>query len=186
MPARSRRHLDPRGPLVADTRDLSRRPGSLRHLDRTVAAPGGLALQLVGVPAGAPLELHLRLEAVMEGVLVSGTAEAPLAGECGRCLGPVRGTVSVEVRELYGYPDRQNAPDADGDLLAMDGDLIDLEQAVRDALLLAMPLSPLCRQDCPGLCPDCGAPLGEPHPEHVRTDPRWAALRALSPENQES
>jgi uncharacterized protein len=180
---RPRSRLDPRGPLVADTRDLGRRPGSLRHWRRTVPAPPGLALELVRVPASAEVSLDLRLEAVSDGVYVSGTAAAPIAGECGRCLSAVTGTVTADLQELYSYADH-----GDGDTGTLEGDLIDLEPAVRDAIVLALPLTPLCRDDCPGLCPDCGAVLGgtEPHPRHPRTDARWAALSALLPDEEEN
>ncbi len=167
--------LDPRAPLVIDTRELGRRPGSLRRVMRSVPAPPGLGLELVGVPPGAPVELSLRLEAVMEGVLVSGTVRAPVAGECGRCLDPVSGRVDVPLQELYAYPDRRGDPP---DVWRLQGDLMDLEPALRDAVLLALPMTPRCRDDCPGLCPTCGdrlADAGRDH-RHGVADPRWAGL----------
>lgn len=171
--------LDPRAPFVVDTRELGRRPGTMRELHRTVEAPaGGFMLETVGVAAGAPVTLDLRLEAVMEGVLVSGTAYAPLAGECGRCLEPVGGEVEVDLQELYVYADE----DADEDAGRLVGDLIDIEPAVRDAIVLALPVTPLCDEDCPGLCPECGTRLADAEPDHGHEtiDPRWAALSALS------
>ena len=68
--------LDPRAPLVLDTRELGRRPGSQREVSRTVPAPADLGIEVLGVPEGSPVEVDLRLEAVMEGVLVTGTASA--------------------------------------------------------------------------------------------------------------
>ncbi len=76
MPEESRRattRLDPRSPLVLDTRELGRRPGSMRSLSRSVPAPADLGVEVLGVPEGSALELDLRLESVVEGVLVSGT-----------------------------------------------------------------------------------------------------------------
>src|SRR5436305_10095814 len=95
--------LDPRAPLVLDTRELGRRPGTMRHVQRTIEAPGDWQLELVRVPAGSPVDLDLRLESVMDGVLVSGTVEVSVAAECGRCLDPLREQLDVEVQELFAY-----------------------------------------------------------------------------------
>lgn len=150
----------------------------MRTVERTVPAPEHLSLDVIGVPEGADVELRLRLEAVMEGVLVSGTASAPLVGECSRCLDPLTDRVDVELQELYVYPE---AEEVDEDTPRLVGDLLDLEPALRDAVVLALPLAPLCREDCPGLCATCGerlADLPAGHGHEVR-DPRWAGLQAL-------
>jgi len=157
----------------------------MKRFRRTVSAPADLGLGgVVGVPEGADLELDLRLESVMEGVLVSGTARAPLSGECVRCLDPVDSDVDVDLQELYVYRDHALAGGAGADVedaeLQVEGDLLDLEPAVRDAVVLALPQAPLCRDDCPGLCPQCGARLADdPQHTHDTTDPRWAALTGL-------
>lgn len=175
----SAKHLDPNAPLVLDTRELGRRPGSMRMVERTVPAPVDLGLEMVAVPPGADLELDLRLESVMEGVLVSGTARAPLAGECARCLEPLTSELEVSLQQLYAYPGSGSADDEEIDQL--EGDFLDLEPALRDAVVLALPLSPVCSEDCLGLCVTCGARLSDdPGHEHVDTDPRWAALQGLA------
>jgi len=140
-------------------------------------APVDLGGELIGVPAGAEIDLHLRLESVVEGVLVSGTATAPLSGECGRCLEPVRDTLAVDLQELFAYAD---SDDQDEDVSRMEGDLLDLEPVLRDAVVLALPLTPLCREDCAGLCVDCGERLDDLPADHAHDapDPRWAALRS--------
>jgi len=171
--------LDPRSPLVLDTRELGRRPGSMRHARRTVAAPADWALELVRVPADADVELDLRLEAVMEGVLVTGTADAPIAADCGRCLEPMTDRIVVDVQELYGY---EPSPD-DAEAPVLEGDLLDLTDLLRDAVLLALPLNPVCADDCAGLCAGCGGKLADLGPDHVHDtlDPRWAALGTIAP-----
>lgn len=171
--------LDPRTPLVIDTRELGRRPGSMRRVQRAVPAPDYLGLDMIRVPAGAELALDLRLESVMEGVLVSGFVTAPLVGECGRCLEPVTSTIEVELQELYAYPESEATDDEEVSRLV--GDLIDLTPALRDAVVLALPLSPLCEDDCPGLCVECGARLADVDCGHsqVAVDPRWAVLTDL-------
>jgi len=182
MPHQTPAHLDPRSPLVLDTRDLPRRPGALRVVERSVPAPANLGLELIGVPPGAELDLRLRLESVSEGVLVSGTISGPVTGECGRCLRPISETLEVTIQELYAYAHSTTDETTDEDEVGrLQGDLIDLEPALRDAVVLALPTNPLCREDCPGLCPECGVPLDE-LPEghsHQQLDPRWAALSQM-------
>jgi uncharacterized protein len=170
-------------------RQLGRQAGSALTQTRTVPAPDDLRLELIGVPAGTDVALEVRFEAVSEGVLATGTATMPLAGECARCLAPVTSSVTVGFQELYLYAegrhdkhdkyDEQEEQDA-GELYHLDGDLLDLEPAFRDAVVLALPMSPLCREDCLGLCAECGVPLADAGPGHrhdAAVDPRWAALR---------
>ena len=174
--------LDPRDPLVLDTRELGRRPGSMRRVRLPAPAPEGLGLvDLIGVPVGAELDLDLRLESVMEGVLVSGTLTGPLTGECGRCLEPIHDQLVVVVQELFVYPEGSTDQDEDDEVARMEGDLIDLVPTLRDAVVLALPLTPLCRQDCQGLCATCGERLDDPPPDHSHdtTDARWGALSGL-------
>lgn len=158
----------------------------MRVVSRTVPAPAHLGVEVLGVPEGSPLELDLRLESVVEGVLVSGTVSGTASGECVRCLDPLTASVVVDLQELYAYPGARPGPEPDEEsdtepLAEMAGDLVDIEPAVRDAVVLALPLQPLCRDDCPGLCPQCGARLAdEPGHAHEVVDQRWAALRGLA------
>jgi uncharacterized protein len=173
------RHITP-SPLVLDTHELGRRPGTMRTAQRTVPAPEDLGTAVIGIPTGSDLELDLRLEAVMEGVLVSGTVKGRAIGECVRCLDEVTEDVVVEVQELFAYPERARALAEEGDeeeIRELDGDLIDVEPAIRDAVVPALPFRPVCSPDCPGLCPECGVRLAdEPDHQHETIDPRWAEL----------
>jgi uncharacterized protein len=182
--------LDHRAPLVFDTRELGRRPGALKRVSRTVDAPADLGVEVIGVPPGARFEVELRMESVMEGVLVTGTARAPVTGECVRCLEPVRRECEADFQEMFSYPDADDrsryadtgADAGDEDSFFLAGDLFDLEAVLRDAVVLALPLQPVCREDCPGLCPECGALLAR-DPEHHHdnaVDIRWAALQGLA------
>jgi uncharacterized protein len=170
--------LDPRDPLVLDTRELGRRPGAMKRVSLTVPAPAGLGNAVLEVPAGGDVVLDLRLESVMEGVLASGTARTTVEGECVRCLDPVRQELEVDLQQLYLYdPAEAAGSDDEEDLLALDGDLLDLQPLLRDALVLALPLQPVCSPDCPGLCADCGVRLADdPGHSHEVVDGRWAAL----------
>ncbi|MFJ5264523.1 YceD family protein [Streptomyces sp. NPDC088387] len=184
--------LDHRNPLVFDTHELGRRPGALQRLTRTVDAPKDLGLKdVIGVPEGAPVELELRLESVMEGVLVTGTARALAKGECVRCLEPVEQELEADFQEMFSYPDADDrgrvitepgddAEDDEGTLSLEDG-MFDLEPVLRDAVVLALPMQPVCREDCPGLCSECGARLADdPDHHHDALDIRWAALQGLA------
>ena len=178
-------HLDPHSPFVLDTHELGRRPGSTRTERFTVGAPADLGTVVIGIPEGSDLDLDLRLEAVMEGVLVTGTVRGQAVGECVRCLDEVTEPVDVALSELFVYPERAAAAAEDGDededLHELDGDFLDLEPALRDAVVPMLPFQPVCRPDCPGLCPLCGARLADdPAHTHETLDPRWAALSGLT------
>ena len=179
---KQQQRLDPRDPLVLDTRELGRRPGSMREVQLSAPAPEGLGIEdLIAVPVGAELALDLRLESVMDGVLVTGTVTGPVAGECGRCLTDLSDTLSVPVQELFLYPDAAADQDPEDELPQLVGDLLDLTPTLRDAVVLALPLNPLCREDCQGLCVTCGERLDDLPPDHGHdtTDVRWGALTGL-------
>ncbi|MEU3599492.1 YceD family protein [Streptomyces sp. NPDC006798] len=184
--------LDHRDPLVFDTHELGRRPGALQRLSRSVPAPKDLGIEdVVAVPEGAPVELELRLESVMDGVLVTGTARASAEGECVRCLEPLRLDVVADFQEMFTYPaadDRGRGraaepgdDDEDEDILFLEDGLFGLEPVLRDAVVLALPMQPVCREDCAGLCAQCGIRLDDdPDHHHDAVDIRWAALQGLA------
>jgi uncharacterized protein len=174
--------LDPRAPLVVDTRDLPRRPGSMRTVSRTVPAPADIRGELIGVLPGSDLVLDLRLESVSEGVLVSGTTRVTLTGECARCLDPLTSHLEVQLQQLFVYPGNEVDEDDDDEVGVLIDDCADLEPELRDAVVLALPLAPTCKVDCLGLCPECGARLEDVEPGHGHdvVDSRWAGLQAFA------
>ncbi|MFE1750624.1 YceD family protein [Streptomyces anandii] len=184
--------LDHRDPFVFDTHELGRRPGALQRLTRTVPAPRDFGIKgVIGVPEGTPVELELRLESVMEGVLVTGTARAQAEGECVRCLEPLGLELEADFQEMFSYPDADDrgrviaepGDDAedDEDRLFVEDGLIGLEPVLRDAVVLALPMQPVCQEDCPGLCSECGVRLADdPDHHHDAVDIRWAALQGLA------
>jgi len=136
----------------------------LKEVSRVAEAPEDLGIEVIGVPPGSPIDLDLRLESVVEGVLVTGTAVVRLQGNCARCLD-----------ELFCYPGKETD---DPEALRIEDELIDLEPVLRDAVVLDLPFTPLCRPDCAGLCPECGANLNRT-PDHSHAepiDPRWVGL----------
>jgi uncharacterized protein len=166
-------------PWKVDLRELGRRPGTLQELDRTIPAPADWRVELIGVPAGADVELHLRLESVMEGVLVTGELDVPLVGSCARCLEPIEDSLPLDVQELFAYAgSTTEATSEEDEVRRVEGDFLDLEPLLRDTVVLSLPLAPVCTEDCSGLCVDCGLRLDDLPADHTHEvlDPRWAAL----------
>jgi uncharacterized protein len=181
-------HQHPISPMAVDITRLGRRPGAMVTLRNTVPSPLRIGLDMIAIEPGAPLELDLRVESVSEGVLVTGTVAGPTVGECSRCLTEVSGHVQVGLTELFAYPDSTTEATTEEDEVGhIVDDTINLEQSIIDAVGLDLPFAPLCRPDCPGLCPECGIPLAaEPGHHHDRIDPRWAKLAGmLDPETSE-
>jgi len=169
--------------LIATTHELPRRPGELRVWRRTVEAPADLGIDMIGVPEDSPVDLDLTMESAGDGIWVTGTATVRLVGECARCLTPLDEQQSFPLQELYYYPGK----DAEEDALFVTDEQVDLEPALRDAVVLELPFSPLCRPDCKGLCPVCGANLND-DPSHTHgdaIDPRWAVLADLTTPNEQ-
>jgi uncharacterized protein len=162
-------------PWLVPIGDLLRHPGTKRD----VAASGVLADVAVTasrVPAGAESAFSGTVESLDGGaVRVRGRITTTWTGECRRCLGPAAGNLDVEVSELY-----ERVPESE-DIYPLPADRLDLEPLVRDAIYLELPQAPLCRADCQGLCPECGADRNTVDCGHAvdELDPRWAALREL-------
>ena len=133
------------------------------------------------------IELELTLESISGGILVQGALRATARGTCARCLAPTIDSWEVDVTELHrSVADVEQ--EEDGDLEDLDYRLVDgdtqleLDQMVRDALVVGQPVRVLCREDCAGLCPQCGADRNTAPCDHAATppvDPRWEALRDL-------
>jgi uncharacterized protein len=177
--------------LTVSVRELSRRPGTSRDVRLRFPAPPGLGTDVAGVPEGGEVSVELLLEAALEGILATGNVRATAQAECARCLEQVSLPVEATFQELFVYPERadaaQDAGDGSGDDLPLaEGDTLDLTAAVWDGIVLALPFRPLCREDCPGLCAECGARLeDEPDHAHRTVDPRWAVLEDLLEDEKE-
>ncbi len=166
-------------PWFVDLRELGRRAGSMHELERTLPAPADWRIELIGVPEGAEVHLRLRLESVMEGVLVSGEVDVPVTGSCARCLEPIEDTLELDVQELFAYAgSTTEATSEEDEVRRVEGDHLDLEPMVRDLVVLSLPLAPTCTEDCAGLCVDCGQRLDDLPADHAHevVDPRWAGL----------
>ena len=173
-----------------NTYELPRRAGEMREYELDIEIPEKVGVELISVPAGEIIEVDARLESVTEGVLLSAEIFAVAKGECGRCLDPVELVIEKRIQELYLYEkrvERKKGAKVEDDLeiedeLLMDGNVMDLESPIRDAIVLSLPSNPLCSDECAGLCPNCGgkwAELPENH-AHELIDARWAGLAGLT------
>jgi uncharacterized protein len=166
-----------------NTHDLPRRAGEMKEYHLAIKLENPIGIDVIAVPAGT-LNLDLRLESVAEGILATGDFDVVAKGECIRCLDPIDLTLERNFQELYSYkPDPEIEEE---DQLLMDGDILDLEAPIRDAIVLALPINPLCEEDCEGLCSECGEKwreLPEDH-AHQQIDARWGALAGLLDENK--
>ncbi len=162
-----------------EIRDVGRRPGDQRGFEAELDAPAELGIGMIRVPESSPITLDLVFQSVVEGILVTGTATADLEGECSRCLEPFDYSDVFDVQELFFWPEKRD--EADEDCRFVVDEAIDLEEVIRDAIVLTLPFAPLCHEDCLGLCPDCGQNLNS-DPDHShgdQVDSRWGKLLDL-------
>ena len=179
-------------PFILNTHDLPRRAGEMKEYELDIEAPVRIGVPLIGIPEGDIIEANVRLESVTEGVLLSAEIYAVALGECIRCLDPVEQVIDRKIQELYRYEPtnekgrKKRREDEDVDLdaedeLQMEGDQMNLEMPIIDAIILALSVNPLCDEECMGLCPDCGEKwesLPDDH-RHEVVDARWSGLASL-------
>lgn len=162
-------------PFVVNVADLVNRPGGRRRERVEGRLAGPVIVVDSTLRTEVPVVVDVLLEWVSDGLLATGTVEGAWEGPCRRCLKPVQGTLRAEVLELF------EANPREGETYRLGHDFIDLEPLAREALVLDLPLAPLCREDCRGLCPTCGADrnVGDCDCPPADADPRWAALDVL-------
>ncbi len=164
---------DPFDVLLGDLRDHR----GARHVLRRGTLLEALVADVDSrVPAGAEAVAEVDLEAFDGGASVVGKGRSPWEGECRRCLASVDGELVVPVRELF----RRGGGDEEG-TYPMSEEQLNLRELVLDALFSALPLMPLCRPGCAGICPHCGADrnVGDCGCQETDLDPRWAGLEVL-------
>lgn len=181
--------------FLLSTHELPRRAGEMKEFQLDIDAPFRVGVPLIAVPEGDLIEIDVRCESVTEGILVTAEIYAVALGECIRCLDQVELHVDRKIQELYRYEptddkgrksrkkkEEEDLDDLDAEeLLYVEGEQVNLELPVLDAIVLALPINPLCDEDCLGLCPDCGEKwesLPEDH-AHEAIDARWAGLTGL-------
>ena len=158
--------------LHIQVKDLIQKPGTMKELELVHSLDYPLGTEVVAVPKGRELKLSVRLESVHEGILATVTGDAVADTECSRCLEPIQEEIEIELQELFHYQPKEE------DDFAIEQDRIDLEQALIDAVVPNLPIKPLCSEDCPGLCADCGEKLDVGTHNHEKPiDPRFDALK---------
>ena len=143
------------------------------------SAPAKWGEGLVAVDEGEPVRVDVRLESVHEGILATGDVVTTYRGVCGRCLRDIAEGLQVEFQELFAYPGSE-ATDVE-----VQDDHVDLEPPVRDSIVLSLPFQPVCQPDCPGLDPVTGEKLAAGTVPETPIDERWAALKALTPDQDD-
>ena len=191
-------HRKDESAFLLNIHELPRRAGEMREYQLDIDAPFRVGVPLIAVPAGDLIELDVRCESVTEGVLITADIFAVAMGECIRCLDPVELEIDRKIQELYRYQPTDDKgkrarpkhgrkeEEVEGDLdevdvLYIEGEQANLEIPILDAIILSLPVNPLCDEECLGLCPDCGEKwekLPEDH-SHGAVDIRWAGLADL-------
>lgn len=158
--------------LQIPVKELIQKPGTMKEVQIVHELEHALGTETIAVPKGREISLDIRLESVHEGILVTVSGDTLADSECSRCLEPMQEDVELELQELFHYQPQEE------DDFAIVQDRVDLEQALIDAVVPNLPLKPLCSENCPGLCADCGerADVGT-HNHEKPIDPRFGALK---------
>ena len=172
-------------PFKVNLHELPRRAGEMRPYRLQFALEEAIGTPMLAIKSGESILIEFKAESVSDGVLISGRVKGKALGECGRCLDEIERNVDEEFRELFLYESRksEDEDDDEDELFALDGDIADIETAIRDAVVLTMPINPLCKADCKGLCSECGErweKLASDH-THEKIDPRWSGLAGWQP-----
>ena len=161
--------------FAVNVHDLMHKPGQMRVHRLELDLPEAMGNGIASISKGEEMDVDVRLESVHEGILVTGTVFTDGNAVCSRCLEPLSLDVEVDFQELFAY-----SVDNEDDFAVTD-EQINLEQVIRDAVVLSLPFQPVCSKDCLGLCPDCGVKMAE-NPQHQHDAPidsRWNALASF-------
>jgi uncharacterized protein len=172
--------------FLLNLHELPRRAGEYRSYELELHSGQEIGIPMLAIAANDPIEVSVNATSVDEGVLIRGKVKALARGECSRCLDPISFAIEQNFDELYEYESKAAAINPDeidtDEILVIKDDCVDLAVPIRDAVVLALPINPLCQEDCQGLCPGCGEyarNLPADH-EHLALDPRWSALSELA------
>lgn len=188
-------------PWAVSVAQVASRAGQSKPLDAMFPAPSGIGDEIVGVDESADVQVVGSFDSIVDGLILSARISAPVHAECTRCLKPIQRNWDVNVTAFFPYEDKTavkggkngaKASEEEVDIVAGEdesedtypllegGSWADLEALLRDTLVEELPLQPLCKPDCRGLCSQCGIDLNEqPDHHHDVTDIRFAALEGL-------
>ncbi|MBT1164930.1 YceD family protein [Bifidobacterium felsineum] len=193
-------------PWAISVAQIASRAGQSKSVDADFPAPSGIGDNIVGIKEGAPVHVTGQFDSIVDGLIFTGRLVAPFVSECTRCLKPIDEDWPVDVTVFFPYESAADkntarggkgkggkaAKDEEVEILAGEdesedtypllenGAFADIEAMIRDTLVESLPLQPLCKPDCKGLCSQCGVDLNEnPDHHHESTDIRFAGLAAL-------
>lgn len=161
--------------LIVQLKELIHKPGNMKEVVLEHTLSEQIGTDVMGIEAGSTLVIPTRLESVHEGILATADFTAKVKGICSRCLDEISDDLEIEIQELFMYRPEQE------DDFVVEQDRIDLEQALIDSVVPALPLQPLCSEDCAGLCSRCGVRMDEDpsHSHEDPIDPRFSALEGF-------
>ena len=161
--------------------DLRRQPGEMMEINRSFPSPERIGIDIIAIEVNTEISISGKVESVSTGVLASCQVEAITTGECVRCLDPLTLPIHAFIQELFYYSVPLDLEEDEDEPLLISDESIDLLAPIRDGVILDLPLTPHCSQECLGLCPDCGEKVALNPGGHVHQsiDPRWAALGKL-------
>ena len=155
---------------------IGSRAGQSMEIDKAFPAPGGIGDTIVGVTEGSDVQVRGRFDSIVDGLIFTGSFTAPVHAVCTRCDTPLDRDWTAQATAFFPFEEQPE----DVYPLIDRGAFADIEALIRDTFVDALPLQPLCRPDCKGLCPQCGVDLNEhPEHEHKMADMRFAGLAAL-------
>jgi uncharacterized protein len=159
--------------------DLKRQPGEMMEMKRSFPNPERIGIDVIAIEPGERVSILGKVESVSTGVLATCEVTSRARGECVRCLDPITLEVTASIQELFFYAIPVNLDDDQDEPLLITEEKIDLLTPIRDAVILDLPLTPHCSEQCLGLCPECGEKMSENSSshDHEQSDPRWAALK---------
>ena len=162
--------------LRAGRFDVELAPGQIEFLDPKLKQAG---------PLKASGTVELSAESISE-IRVAGHVSVEIAADCDRCLEPARFPVDTDFALHYrpvadGYGDEKQIDTGEAEMGFYEGDGVELNDVLREFILLTLPMQRVCRETCKGICPICGQNRNQKECQcHAETsDDRWAALKSL-------
>ena len=172
--------MSARSALLVNATELLRQPGTRRHVDVRIPL---VDVDVVDDRLTGDIGVDVTLESTLDDIDVAGQLRVAWSDACRRCLRPLSDVLVVDIDDRYAAPDETGQRLLDPAAFRIEHGQLDLAPMVREEVLLGVPDAPLCRPDCPGLCPTCGADLQleAGHTHEDQRDERWAALDQLRP-----
>lgn len=186
-------------PWAIPVAQVGSRVGQSLEVNKAFPAPSGIGDEFYGIAENSDVKVEARFDSIVDGLIFTATATARVTGECGRCLTPIDRPMTIHLNSFMPYDDPAAQAKSHGkkkddedviiageeesediNPLSPGGDFANIETLLRDGFAQNLPVTPLCKPSCKGLCPQCGINLNE-NPDHVHevSDIRFSALADL-------